>query len=413
MFTFVIIAKIKLKNLVYISILLISSLLLPKAIKAQLKGNVFGFEFYGDSVLFNTERVNVSNKTVGIDHESISAFYNQINTPENIQIVSQLLAYKTNKNLNDWIYYQLVRKTANSLCAKTSNYNGYSVFKWYLLNKSGYDAKLVTGNKSLLLYVKSDENVYDIPFFMQKGNQYVCLNYHDFGKINFEKEHLKPVNINIAEGVNSFSYKVTQLPNFAANTYSEKQISFEYKQKTYQFNVKLNNQVQQIFKNYPVVDFESYFNIPLSNETYSSLIPFLKENIKNINQKEGIDYLMNFTRYAFLYENDQTNFGKEKRLSPEQTLLFEHSDCDDRAALFFYLVKEIYNLPMIAVLYPTHITIAVQFDKPEGNPIVHNGRNYSICDPTPQSENLLIGQISSELSKAPFQVVYEYLPRNK
>jgi hypothetical protein len=30
---------------------------------------------------------------------------------------------------------------------------------------------------------------------------------------------------------------------------------------------------------------------------------------------------MRFTRYAFLYENDQDNFGKEKRLSPEQTLL--------------------------------------------------------------------------------------------
>jgi hypothetical protein len=94
-------------------------------------------------------------------------------------------------------------------------------------------------------------------------------------------------------------------------------------------------------------------------------------------------------------------------------LLYEHSDCDDRAALFFYLVKEIYNLPMIAVLYPTHITIAVQFDKPEGTPIVYNGRNYSICDPTPQSENLLIGQISSEFSKMPFQVVYEYLPNIK
>jgi hypothetical protein len=41
---------------------------------------------------------------------------------------------------------------------------------------------------------------------------------------------------------------------------------------------------------------------------------------------------------------------------------------------------------------------------------LYNGRNYSICDPTPQRENLLIGQISSELIKTPFQVVYEYLP---
>jgi hypothetical protein len=140
---------------------------------------------------------------------------------------------------------------------------------------------------------------------------------------------------------------------------------------------------------------------------------FLVENIKDKTQKEGIDYLMNFTRYAFLYENDQDNFGKEKRLSPEQTLLYEHSDCDDRAGLFFYLVKEIYNIPMIAVLYPTHITIAIQFEQPEGNPIFFNGRNYSICDPTPQENNLLIGQLSPEFNKLPYQVVYEYLPNKK
>lgn len=402
------------KSKVYILFLFVLVILINSKITAQVNNlNNLKFEFYGDTVVLNFENKNLDFGKIEVTNESISNFYNKINTYKYQQIVENLIAYRKAKNLNDWVFYQLVRKTANNVCKKNSNYNSYTIFKWFFMAKSGYDVQLVLSKKQLLFYIKCDENVYDIPYFMKNNKQYVCLNYHDFGKINFEKEQASVINILINEAVNSFSYKVTQLPEFALNTYSEKKISFEYKQKNYQFEVKLNNQVQQIFKNYPVVDFESYFNIPLSKETYSSLIPFLKENINNLNQKEGIDYLMNFTRYAFLYENDIDNFGKEKRLTPEQTLLYEHSDCDDRAALFFYLVKEIYNLPMIAVLYPTHITIAVQFDKPEGNPIVHNGRNYSICDPTPQSENLLIGQISSELSKAPFQVVYEYLPRNK
>ena len=117
-------------------------------------------------------------------------------------------------------------------------------------------------------------------------------------------------------------------------------------------------------------------------------------------QKKGIDYLMRFTRYAFLYENDEENFGKEKRLSPEETLFSKYSDCDDRAALFFYLVKEIYNVPMIALLYPTHITMAVQFDTPVGgDPIVYKGKTYSICEPTPQKEDLGIGKMSADLKK--------------
>ncbi len=402
------------KNKVYILFAIALVVLFKNETIGQIKNsNQLKFEFYGDTVTFKYENKQTHFDKVEVANGSVLAFYNQINNGTYQYIIDNLIAYKIEKNLNDWVYYQLVRRTANSLCTKVSNYNAYTVFKWYFMAKSGFDVQLITSKKGLLFYINSDENVYDIPYFIKNSKQYVCLNYHDFGKINFEKDHVKTIDIQVEGAVNPFSYKVTQLPNFAANTYSEKQISFEYKQKTYLFKVRLNNQVQQIFKNYPVVDFESYFNIPLSKETYSSLIPFLSENIKTLNQKEGIDYLMNFTRYAFLYENDIDNFGKEKRLTPEQTLLYEHSDCDDRAALFFYLVKEIYNLPMIAVLYPTHITIAVQFDSPEGTPIVYNGRNYSICDPTPQSENLLIGQISSELSKTPFQVVYEYLPKVK
>jgi hypothetical protein len=162
-----------------------------------------------------------------------------------------------------------------------------------------------------------------------------------------------------------------------------------------------------------VADFSTYFNIPLSNETYGSLIPELKKNIEGMPQQKGIDYLMRFTRDAFVYETDQQNFGKEKRLSPEQTLLYDRSDCDDRAGLFFYLVKEIYNLPMIAMLYPTHITIAVQFDTPVGKPVLYNGKSYSVCDPTPQQNDLAIGEVSRRMKHSNYEVVYEYTPTLK
>ncbi|MEI7978395.1 MAG: hypothetical protein WCI53_06090 [Bacteroidota bacterium] len=372
------------------------------------KGEKYCFEFYGDSV-------SISNN---IEIEDVKKIINKKSSDFNENLlyekfdktVNELLKYRNEKKLNDWIYYQLVRKVANNICDKNKAFNEYTILKWFLMSKSGYDSKLVSFKKSYLFYIKSDENVYDIPFFILDNKQYICLNYHDFVKINFKNNTLKIVEIYIPEATKSFSYKVSHLPDFALNTFTDKDLNFNYKEKTYHFKIKLSNDVQQIFKNYPVVDFETYFNIPFNKETYNSLFPYLKENIKNFELKEGVDYLMNFTRHAFLYENDIDNFGKEKRLSPEQTLLFEHSDCDDRAALFFYLIKEIYNLPIIAVLYPTHIVIAIHFEKSEGKSILYNGRNYSICDPTPQRENLLIGQISSELIKTPFQVVYEYLP---
>jgi len=305
----------------------------------------------------------------------------------------------------------LIRKVAEQISPKKENYFRYTLYKWYLLNKCGYDARIAIGNEQIVFYVRNEEDISDIPFFMVDNKKYSCLNYHDYGKL-FKQSVYLPVKITIPEGKNSFSYKVTKMPDFKPEDYQVKDIAFSYKQKTYHFKLKVNDDVQTLFKNYPVVDFESYFNIPLSRETYSSLIPVLKDNLKKMDQKKGVDYLMRFTRYAFLYEDDGQNFGKEKRLSPEQTLLNKYSDCDDRAALFFYLLKEIYDLPMIAVLYPTHLTMAVQFDKPVGNFITYNGKKYSFCEPTPQTEDLKIGQIPQNLKNIKFEIVYAYEPRH-
>src|SRR5690606_872641 len=178
----------------------------------------------------------------------------------------------------------------------------------------------------------------------------------------------------------------------------------------YHFNFLVNQELSKLFNNYPVVDYESYLNIPLSSKTYESLIPELKMAVASMKQKQGIEYLMQFTRSAFAYETDQDNFGKEKRLSPELTLFYERSDCDDRVALFYYLVKEIYNLPMIVLLYPEHVTIAVKFDKPVGKPIIYKGSAYSVCEPTMQPEALRIGQLSAALQNQTYEVAYSYSP---
>jgi hypothetical protein len=175
----------------------------------------------------------------------------------------------------------------------------------------------------------------------------------------------------------------------------------------------MNSEVKKMFVNYPVVDYQSYFNLPLSSGTYNSLIPQLRKNTSNMSVKQGVDYLMYFTRYAFQYEPDQENFGREKHLLPEQTLLYEHSDCEDRAALFYYLVKEMYNLPMIVLAFPHHLTIAVKFDKPVGQPIVYNGNTYSVCEPTPQTEDLPLGGMASDLRSEPYQVAFAYDPAKK
>jgi hypothetical protein len=381
------------------------------AVKGQ--GQQVRVDFYKDPFLVTIDRSVSVEIPQQFTAQTFKKGYAAINAANYQPIIDSLLSYKAEHQLNDWLYYQLVRRVAQQISPKEENYGRYTFYKWFMLNKSGYDARLAISHQKVIFYVYNNEDISDIPYFMVDGKQFVCLNIHDYANTNLNDDPPVPVNIPIAAATKAFSYKVTLMPDFKPQNDIEKDVSFVYDRKKYHFKVKLNTEQEKAFNNYPGVSFETYFNIPLSKETYGSLIPLLKTNMKGMDEKKGVDYLMRFTRYAFLYENDDANFGKEKRLSPGETLASTYSDCDDRAALFFYLVKEIYNLPMIALLYPTHITMAVEFSKPVGDPIVYNGKTYSVCEPTPQLENLGIGQMSAKLKNTPYHVVYAYEPNHK
>lgn len=384
---------------------------MPAVSNSQCKSDIVRVSFYGDTIEI---AVNTSFKIhldSPLSDSSVQSFYTRLNSSNYQPVINSLISYKEDHQLDDWLYYQLIRSTVERISPKSVNYQRYTLYKWFFLTKSGYASTVSIRNERLLLYVQSDDEVFNIPYHLQNGKQYVCLNSHDYQAIDFNKEKFSPVNIFMPKETKSFSYKVTKLPDFKWENYTVKELQFDYYQTQYHFKVMLNKQIKSIFLNYPVVDYETYFNIPLSKITYSSLIPLLRENIKKMNQKNGIDYLMRFTRYAFGFETDTENFGAEKRLSPEQTLLYDNSDCEDRAALFFYLVKELYNLPMIVLSYPQHITIAVEFDKPIEHPIKYKGNNYWVCEPTPQRKDLRIGQSLPSLRKIPFDVVYSYNPK--
>lgn len=396
----------------FITILFISTLFLPQVNQAQNTSTrqTLQINYFGELIQAETDLGKHIDLQRPLNEISLKNFYSGLNKTDYSGLISSLLRYKNEMHLDDWLFYQLIRRTAQQICPKAINYEKYTLYKWFLLVKCGYDAQLAISDGRLLFYVHSKENIYDIPLFENEGRQYVCLNIHDFDHIDLNKSPLQKVDIHVEGAVHPFSYRVKYIPDFKSNDLTQKDLVFMYHNKEDHFPVKFNRQLDTLFKNYPSVDFESYFNIPMSNVTYNSLLPLLKKKLAGFNQEKGVDYLMHFTRYAFPYENDLENFGKEKRLTPEQTMFYAFSDCDDRVALFFYLVKELYNLPMIALMYPDHITMAVAFDKPLGKPVLFEGKLFTVCEPTPQLQDLDIGQLPQKLRDLPFEVVYAYTP---
>ena len=346
-------------------------------------------------------------------HNNAKSFSNTIKILDTYfaDIMPELSAIREELHLSDWHYYQLIRKVSQQLIPKERDYWGYTYCKWFFLARSGFSPVLCTVDDKLLLYVKSNSTIYNIPIKMMDEKQYVCMNYHDYNyDIPIEKITPQPISLSLLQHGEDFNYMISTMPDFPEEKYVNKTIEFTYKGEKAKHEIKICPEVKDYFINYPVTDFRFQFNIPLSKVTYSSLIPSLQLKLKEKTKEEGVAYIMFLVRNAFDYVSDSSIYGREKRFSPEETLASDWSDCEDHSGLFFSLVREVYNLPMIVISYPGHINVAVKLEKPKGNTIKHNGSIYTICEPTPQKKVFYLGQMDKILTKQPYEIVYEYVP---
>src|ERR1700754_774962 len=163
------------------------------------------FEFYGSTFNSGIDQGLMVNVAEKLSPQAIRSFYETVNASNYQPLIDSLTAYKQKHQLNDWLYYQLIRKTAQQISPKAANYSLYTLYKWFLLAKSGYDARLALTRDKVIFYVFNDEDIEDIPFFTVDGKKYMCLNYHDYAKANLNLDPPLPVTIHIPEAVNAFS----------------------------------------------------------------------------------------------------------------------------------------------------------------------------------------------------------------
>lgn len=369
--------------------------------------DTFRIDFFSNEYIFH------------INKDSIRVAFSELRNTKNNHggIPTNLLESSVNKinllqkelKLGDWLVYQLIRRVAEKINSKYENYTDYTITKYALLSALGYEPLIYTSDKKILLYIKSTDTVYNLPIKNINGVQYICLNYHDYQyQINFQIEKFyRQFDFIKNEGKN-FTYTLSYLPSFKRNSYVEKKISFVYKNNEEIFKVLVNKDMQDYFTNYPVTEYRYQFNIPFSEITYQTLIPDLKARIQEFSISKGIEYIMFFVRDGFEFETDTKLFGREKRLSAEETLISNSSDCEDRSALFFSLVKELYQLPMAILSYPEHVNVAVALPVKKKNTIQINNLFYTICEPTPQKRKRGIGWIPRTIKNQPYEIAYTF-----
>jgi len=135
----------------------------------------------------------------------------------------------------------------------------------------------------------------------------------------------------------------------------------------------------------PMTVFPIYFSSEVPGESQEALQRHFEPYARRYSQEQMVDLLLNFVQTAFAYRTDRQQFGYEKYFYPEEVIGYPYSDCEDRSALFSWLVTSLTGLQVIGLQYEGHVATAVAFTDPnagKGDYFSYGGRRYYVCDPT-------------------------------
>jgi hypothetical protein len=161
----------------------------------------------------------------------------------------------------------------------------------------------------------------------------------------------------------------------------KKTLSFNEYGNTYNVSFEYNQNLIDFMATYPQADYETYFNAPVDSRTYSAIASDLKKYIDGKKAGDAMNFVLHFVQKSFVYERDNQQFGREKVMFATETLYFDKSDCEDRAVLFSYLIKELFDISVVGVKYKDHMATALYVPM-EGDSIKAGQRKLVIADPT-------------------------------
>lgn len=312
-----------------------------------------------------------------VGQESIRKFWADMSATEYGPVVEDLQAVRNQLGLNDWGYLTLLNETARK--AYPNRMNERVLLTWFYLIKSDYDVRIGFDRQRVYLLTPIDNTLYNTTFLTLNGKRFYVVQFDNpqerIGSL-FTYEGDYP-------GVSKRMNLAVTRPVALAPEPTERTFTFHEGTTRYSITVPINLNAIAYYESYPQTDYPVYPTAKGSEATLNALNSQLKAIIAGKNPTEAARILLRFVQTAFAYKTDQDQFGREKWMMPEETLHYPYSDCDDRAILFAYLVRELLGLEVVGLLYPSHLTTAILLpEAPPGDTFTHNGKRYIAADPT-------------------------------
>jgi len=348
--------------------------------------------FYGSKINIDFDSKITKTFPSTINENVIATVWDEFSKTNYSKLIEQLNDYKTQMNLNDWGYYLLIKDVAKKI---TTEKNSQVFLDWFLLIKSNYKTRLAFKGSKLYLLIPSVNEIYGKPFYTFDNQKYYLIEGNETDIYTYNKDFPEArtvMDLNLYKSV------------YFKDLIKTKRVNFSVNDKEYSFDIKYNQNAINFYNDYPLADIEVYFDATISPQTKESLTDGLLPIIKGMTKVEATNVLLTFVQTAFNYQTDQAQFGKEKFFFPEELFYYKYSDCEDRAVLFSYLVRELLGLDVIGLNYPGHMATAVRFKEDvTGDFVKYRGAKYIICDPT--YVNAPVGQTMPQFADVKAKVV--------
>ncbi len=347
-------------------------------LKDDLKKDI-EFDFFGSKLEFNISDGIKSANFYPTNQKGISNFFNKIVASDHEYLLSEIKDIQKELDLNDWGVYLLVSEISKNAYKNKDNAN---LLSWIILNKLGYAVKVGLANNHIVLLHYSDKTIYSTPSYKFGNDKFYAISYYAKGSVG----RVYSYEQNYPGSDKSLDLSLQTVPNFV-NYEKTKQIGFSANGEEFKIPVVYNKNLIDFMATYPQADYDTFFNAPLDIQTAKQLTKGIKKYVDGKKMSEALNFVLHFVQKSFKYEIDQTQFGREKVMFAQETLYYDKSDCEDRAVLFSYLVKDLFKIDVIGVKYSDHMATALYIPM-QGDSVKAGRKRYVLADPTYINSNI-------------------------
>ena len=291
-----------------------------------------------------------------------------------LQLKLEMDVFADSYQMDDLAYVLFTQKVAKHLWVDP---NLCKIFQYQLLKEKGFKLLLGYNTEQLTVY---GHFLYDLANVAE-----VTFNQLQYSDLSFNQDLAlcEEQLIEFSGGVKVIEINQHHAPNFNA-LQSSYNFQTEFNGISYHFEGPLNQSLIAYYRDLPSIAFgEIYLNYQLSGAAYKQLIGDLKNAVKKMSTRTQLDFLLHLAQVVIPYQTDKKGVGREKFAFPEEVLGNRAGDCEDKSILFAYLVKEVLQLPSLALVYvhQNHLNVAVAVSGTQYN-FMYNNQKYIVCEPS-------------------------------